>query len=67
MSRTIWSVGEPLAPGRCAVCGRLGLGVGETVHAVCRGTAWRCPEREEDADGCYCAEDAEPIEGGTDG
>lgn len=24
-------------------------------------STWRCPECGEDADGCYCAEDAEPV------
>ena len=26
---------------------------------------YRCPECGDDADGCYCAEDAEPADGGS--
>ena len=34
----------------------------QTAHPCPRGCPWRCPECWSDADGCYCAEDAEPLE-----
>ena len=55
----------------CEVCGGTGTvyaasptpgGGRRTAHPCPRGCPWRCPECWSDADGCYCAEDAEPLE-----